>query len=196
MDARRLASFEPERKFDFCVTSPPYLNSFDYSDVYRPELFLTEQVGNNDELMKIRLRTIRSHVQADWKPPEKETFGTLYAKAIKELQEKKSKLWSPRLLEMVQAYFEDMERLLAALAARANPNALLKIAVGTSAYAGVVIPVDFILSEIAEAAGWETKDVAVVRRLRSSAQNWKHEDLQNNVPALRESIVVLRFPSR
>ena len=26
--------------FKLCVTSPPYLNSFDYTDVYRPELFL------------------------------------------------------------------------------------------------------------------------------------------------------------
>ena len=26
--------------FKLCVTSPPYLNSFDYTDIYRPELFL------------------------------------------------------------------------------------------------------------------------------------------------------------
>ncbi len=196
MDARQMELFEKKRRFDFCVTSPPYLNSFDYSDVYRPELFLTGQVGSNADLMKIRLRTVRSHVQANWKAPEKETFGTLYAKSIKELQAKKNDLWSPRILEMVQAYFEDMDRLLSALNKRANPNALLKIAVGTSAYAGVVVPVDFILAEIAEKNGWELKDVEVVRRLRSSAQNWKHEDGEKKVPELRESIVVLRSPSK
>jgi hypothetical protein len=196
MDARGMATFETTRRFDFCVTSPPYLNSFDYSDVYRPELFLTGQVGSNDQLMKIRLRTLRSHVQANWKPPVQNSFGSLYAKAIKELQAKKEELWSPRILEMVQAYFEDMEKLLLALSTRANPNALLKIAVSTSAYAGVVIPVDFILAEIAEKAGWELKDVEVVRRLRSSAQNWKHEDKETKVAELRESIVVLRHPTK
>lgn len=97
---------------------------------------------------------------------------------------------------MVQAYFEDMERLLSALSTRANPNALLKIAVSTSAYAGVVVPVDFILAEIAEKVGWELKDVEVVRRLRSSAQNWKHEDREKKVAELRESIVVLRHPAK
>ena len=29
------------KQFKLCVTSPPYLNSFDYTDVYRPELFQT-----------------------------------------------------------------------------------------------------------------------------------------------------------
>jgi hypothetical protein len=35
-----------DKKFDVCVTSPPYLNSFDYTDVYRPELFLGRWVRN------------------------------------------------------------------------------------------------------------------------------------------------------
>jgi len=95
---------------------------------------------------------------------------------------------------MVQAYFEDMERLLAALSVRANPGALLKIAVATSAYGGVVVPVDFILAEIAEQANWELQDVQVVRRLRSSAQLWKHEDRDKKVPELRESIIILKYP--
>lgn len=84
MDSRQLRTFEPARRFDFCVTSPPYLNSFDYSDVYRPELFLTGAVSDNDQLMRIRLRTVRSHIQADWQPPKKKTFGSLYAKAVEE----------------------------------------------------------------------------------------------------------------
>ncbi len=194
-DARKLAMTKQDR-FDFCVTSPPYLNSFDYSDVYRPEMFLTGVVTNNQELMQIRLKTVRSHVQANWKAPTKSEFGVLYAKTIKEVQTRVDALWCARIPEMVQAYFEDMEQLLKALAARANPNALLKIAVGTSAYGGIVVPVDLILAEIAEAVGWEMKEVQVVRRLRSSAQLWKHEDSGKNVPALRESIVVLRSPAK
>lgn len=194
MDCRGLVGVEKNRRFDFCVTSPPYLNSFDYSDVYRPELFLSGNVVNNDQLMRIRLQTVRSHLQANWKPPTKESYGVLYAKVIKELKARQNELWSTRIPEMVQAYFEDMEGLLIALASRANRNALLKIAVSTSAYGGVVVPVDLILAEIAEGVGWELKDVMVVRRLRSSAQNWKHEDRTSKVPALRESVVILRYP--
>jgi hypothetical protein len=195
MDARELADYTPKQHFDLCVTSPPYLNSFDYSDVYRPELFLAGFVSDNNQLMRIRLKTVRSHLQASWNAPVKNSFGTVYAKVLKEVLVRKNLLWSKRIPQMIQAYFEDMQKLLVALRERANPGALLKIAVATSAYGGVVVPVDFILAEIAEQAGWQLRDVQVVRRLRSSAQLWKHEDRYKKVPELRESLVVLKFPN-
>lgn len=191
-DCRTLATLPMVNRFDLCVTSPPYLNSFDYSDVYRPEMFLGGFVKSNEELMQIRLKTLRSHVQANWKSPTRENFGTIYAKVIKDVLARKDEFWSPRIPEMVQAYFEDMEKLIQALERRANDHALLKIAVATSAYGGVVVPVDFILAEIAELNGWELKEVQIIRRLRSSAQHWKHQDHENRVPELRESVVILR----
>lgn len=194
MDSRRLANCAV-RNFDLCVTSPPYLNSFDYSDVYRPEMFLAGYVCDNQQLMRIRLRTLRSHLQANWKAPVKARFGAMYAKAVKEIVARKQALWSVRIPEMIQAYFEDMEKLLVDLSNRANPGALLKIAVGTSAYGGVVIPVDFILAEIAEQTNWELQEIQVVRRLRSSAQLWSHGDRDKKVPELRESIIILRYPT-
>jgi DNA modification methylase len=196
MDSRNLGKYHGVARFDLCVTSPPYLNSFDYSDVYRPELFLAGYVTDNRQLMQIRLKTLRSHVQASWTDPVKTSFGTVYAKVLSDIILRKEVLWSARIPKMIQAYFEDMETLLVALAKKANAGASLKIAVATSAYAGVVVPVDFILAEIAEQAGWELRDVQVVRRLRSSAQLWKHEDHEKKVPELRESLVILRFPEK
>jgi len=190
-DVRQLVKKTRKRKFDLCVTSPPYLNSFDYSDVYRPEMFLAGLVSNNDELMKIRLRTIRSHVQATWRKPTQTSFGIIYKKVFEEMEQRQTKLWSRRLLMMVQAYFEDIQILLEGLKSQAKRNAVVKIAVGTSAYAGVVIPVDLIIGEIAEHLGWLLKDIQVVRRLRSSPQLWRHEDVEK-VPELRESIILLR----
>ncbi|HQV52788.1 MAG: hypothetical protein IPI00_02805 [Flavobacteriales bacterium] len=192
MDARRLSTHRDIRKFDLCVTSPPYLNSFDYTDVYRPELFLGGFVRTNADLMNIRLQTVRSHVQAAWAKPFNDDFGINYAKAYKELVVRKEQLWNPNIPNMIQAYFEDMAGLLKNLRNRAKPDAVLKIAVGTSAYAGVVIPVDFILADIAEKVGWLTQEVQVIRRLRSSGQHWNHEAHSTEVPALRESIVVLK----
>lgn len=192
MDSRKISSYRPAAKFDVCVTSPPYLNSFDYSDVYRPELFLGGFVKTNADLMRIRLKTVRSHLQANWLPPKRDGFGALYAKVLKEVCEKKDLLWSERIPQMIQAYFEDIEALLTALKARANKDAKLKIAIGTSAYGGIVIPVDLIIADIGERLGWLLEDVNVVRRLRSSGQHWKHETAKGDVPELRESIVVLR----
>jgi hypothetical protein len=192
MDSRQLSSYRPVSKFDLCVTSPPYLNSFDYSDVYRPELFLGGFVRTNADLMKIRLRTVRSHLQANWEPPSRDSFGVLYGTVLEELGEKRERLWNTRIPQMIQAYFEDVEGLLSALKTRANKGARLKIAIGTSAYGGVVIPVDLIIAEIGERVGWLLDDIAVVRRLRSSGQHWHHEAARVDVPELRESIVMFR----
>jgi len=192
MDARRLSSYWNKQKFDICITSPPYLNSFDYSDVYRPELFLGGYVTDNDQLMKLRLKTIRSHVQASWPPPVRNAYGAVFSKMFEKIKAKKDELWSVHIPEMIQAYFEDMECLLKSLKSKANKGAMVKIAVGTSAYAGVVVPVDLIIADIAENVGWLLKEVKVVRRLRSSGQLWKHEDQGKKVPKLRESIVILQ----
>ena len=118
-----------EDKFRICVTSPPYLNSFDYSDVYRPELFLGDFVVSTNDLMKIRLRTIRSHVQASWDVPTRDDFGAVYRKCVGDLRRVSGRFWDRRLLLMVQAYFEDMEGVLASLWARASRTASLWLVV-------------------------------------------------------------------
>jgi hypothetical protein len=104
-DARRLASSVSHERFRLCVTSPPYLNSFDYSDVYRPELFLAGFVDSNDSLMKIRLKTVRSHVQASWEKPTNDDFGVLYRDCISTIRDSSEGLWNHRLPSMIQAYF-------------------------------------------------------------------------------------------
>lgn len=190
-DARRLIVASPHDKFRLCVTSPPYLNSFDYSDIYRPELFLGGFVESTKSLMKLRLETIRSHVQAKWELPTKNEFGTLYQDCIANIQECTEDLWNPRIPKMVQAYFEDMEMILQGLRQKAYDNASLWLVVSTSAYAGVEIPVDLILAEIGQRAGWFLREVGVLRYLRSSSQHVKHvEDKDRKSVPLRESVVI------
>src|SRR5262249_26118824 len=91
--AARRAMMSYGRRFKLCYTSPPYLNSFDYSDVYRPELFLGRFVDSNAELALIRKSTIRSHVQANWQLPERSAFGKLYSTAIDEIRSRSGLLW-------------------------------------------------------------------------------------------------------
>ena len=170
--------FQNNNGLDPRVTSPPLtFNSFDYSDVYRPEMFLAGFVADNNQLMRIRLRTIRSHVQANWKLPVKTGFGTVYAKVLKEILLRKDRLWSARIpFRCIQAYFEDMEELLAALSERANPNALLKIAVATSAYAGSCSTGRFYLwlGDCGTSRLGACRMYKSCGALRSSAQLWKH----------------------
>ena len=195
-DARKVMVSEGQR-FKLCVTSPPYLNSFDYSDVYRPELFLGRFVGSNSDLARIRKSTIRSHVQANWEPPERASFGQLFTKVIGDVRSRSEILWDHRIPAMIQAYFEDMERILLRLRRLAEPGAAVWIVVATSAYAGVEVPVDFIIAEIAERSGWFLSDVGVIRHLRSSGQhaNKLGEEVSRALH-LRESIVILKTDRR
>ncbi|GHU55988.1 hypothetical protein FACS189442_4150 [Spirochaetia bacterium] len=50
-DTRSILKNNDIAKFKLCITSPPYLNTFDYTDIYRPELFLGQFIKNNDELI-------------------------------------------------------------------------------------------------------------------------------------------------
>lgn len=196
-DARVLVASAMREKFRLCVTSPPYLNSFDYSDVYRPELFLAGFVDSNDSLMKIRLKTVRSHVQASWEMPINDDFGVLYKDCISTIRESPEILWSGKLPAMVQAYFEDMEKILRGLRKRALDNGSLWLVVSTSAYGGIEIPVDLILAEIGQRSGWFLREVGVLRYLRSSSQHFKHVDdaARASVP-LRESVVIFDATQR
>ena len=190
-DARKVMLSEVQR-FKLCVTSPPYLNSFDYSDVYRPELFLGKFVGSNAELATIRRSTIRSHVQANWARPERDSFGQLFTNVMKEVRSRPDMLWDHRIPIMIQAYFEDMERVLLRLRRLALPGATVWIVVATSAYAGVEVPVDFIIAEIAERSGWYLREVGVIRHLRSSGQHInKLGEEGSRTLNLRESVIIL-----
>ncbi|MCX6842166.1 MAG: DNA methyltransferase [candidate division WOR-3 bacterium] len=192
-DARRSLRERTAGAFRLCITSPPYLNSFDYSDVYRPELFLGRFVDSNASLMRIRLRTIRSHVQATWSTPHEEDFGHLYRECMDKVRSSQTQLWSSRLPLMIQAYFEDMRDVLMSLRECAARNASTWMVVSTSAYAGIEIPVDLILAEIGQAAGWYLREVGVLRYLRSSGQQMNGLASGDHVSVpLRESVIVLQ----
>lgn len=181
-------------KFDICITSPPYLNSFDYTDVYRPELFLGKFVTNLKELYSLRHKTVRSHIQASWSIPTRDDFGLLYEKTMRSILKNKELLWDDKLPIMIQAYFEDMENILRRLLASASPSASAWIIVSNSAYAGIEIPVDLILAEIATKSGWFLREIKVLRYLkRISGQQWNKlpHDRDANRPMLRESAIVL-----
>jgi DNA modification methylase len=180
-------------EFSLCITSPPYLNSFDYTDVYRPELFLGKFVTSMPQLVKLRLRTLRSHVQVDWRRASEHEYGTRYADSLRLILARKDRLWDRRIPDMIKAYFEDMELVLKALRRSAAPTASVWIVVSTSAYAGVEIPVDLIIADIAGTCGWYLREVNVLRYLgRLAGQQWKElSEQKDSKPHLRESVVVL-----
>jgi hypothetical protein len=94
---------------------------------------------------------------------------------------------------MVQAYFEDIKAVLSSLRQRASDQGSVWLVVSTSAYAGVEIPVDLIIGDVATRCGWFLKEVAVLRYLdRLAGQQWTELSARENGPRLRESLVHLQ----
>lgn len=186
-DARNKLRKLQANSFDLLITSPPYLNSFDYSDVYRPELFVGGFIRSNDELRKIRLRTIRSHVQVKWESSEI-VSSPLIPPLLEQMTNKK--LWSPHLPAMVQSYFADMADIMKETSRVIRPKGQAWIVVSTSAYGGVEIPVDLILADVATRNGWKLHSVNVLRQMRAAGQHWSHLKPGAKLP-LRESLIIL-----
>ena len=107
-----------ESKFKLCITSPPYLNTFDYTDIYRPELFLGGFINSDAELRKLRHKTVRSHVQVNWKDPLDASFGSAFNDVFEKIASKRDMLMHKRIPEMIVAYFEDMKAILKSLKER------------------------------------------------------------------------------
>jgi len=184
-DSRSIIERDLTDKFSLCITSPPYLNTFDYTDIYRPELFLGQFINSMNELYDLRLNTVRSHVQAKWDKPTQKNFGTLYDVAIKEILSRQNHLMHKNIPIMIQAYFEDMQSILSTLKRKAKNNAELWLVVSTSAYAGIEIPVDMIIGEIGNRSGWYLKDIGVLRYLKKRKSKYSNE-----INQLRESVVI------
>jgi len=186
-DCRNILKTSNELKnFKLCITSPPYLNTFDYTDIYRPELFLGKFIKSPQSLYDLRLETVRSHVQVKWQRPYISDFGLLYEQTMKIINENKENLMSKNIPLMIQAYFEDMLNILKLLRSQAAKHAQIWFVISNSAYAGHEVPVDLIIGDIASQAGWYLKEIGVLRYLKKRKTKYS-----TNVYLLRESVIIL-----
>jgi len=178
---------EINKKFDLAITSPPYLNTFDYTDIYRPELLLGRFIKDSYSLYRLRINTVRSHIQAKWNLPNVNGIECILLKDIyQRLNSKKEKLMDSKIPLMILAYFEDMKIVFQQLAMKANKNAHLWIVVANSAYANEEIPVDLVLTDIAAKNGWKLQEIGVLREIRKRKTKYSPD-----ITKLRESIIIL-----
>lgn len=184
-DCRSILKAASLPEYKLCITSPPYLNSFDYTDIYRPELFLSGLITTQDQLRNLRTQTLRSHVETKLKMPTRSDFGFLYQEISKQIRERDDLLWDRQIPFMIQAYFEDIESILISLKNKAKEGAKIWFVVSNSAYAGVEIPVDLIIADIGTKIGLYLQEIGVLRYV-----NKRKTKYSNNIESLRESIVI------
>ena len=181
-DARALA--ESAEMADVAVFSPPYPNSFDYTDVYNVELWILGYLTDAASNRTLREATLRSHVQIKRDMSAGASQSTALAKSVEALRAIRSQLWNTNIPDMVDAYADDMRSIMLALHGRLRPGGRMYMVVGDSRYAGVDVPVAQILVEEAPALGYHVVRNEPFRSMRASPQ-------QGGKAELPETLIVL-----
>lgn len=186
-DVRKDISKIPNDSIDLVITSPPYLNSRDYTDIYLAELWILDLVKSYEDVIKLRRNTFISHVQIKHGDIEMLDIPEL-KNALDKLEHSKSDFWNSELPSMIKGYFKDMDTLFGQLKLKMKPNSKLFFNVANSAYYGVEIKVDEIVSAIAETHGFTINEIREARQLKPSSQQ------KETIKSLRESVIVMTLP--
>jgi DNA modification methylase len=156
---------------DVAIFSPPYPNSFDYTDVYNLELWMLGYLNCGLDNRKLRHRTLRSHVQTKWKTTARIASSSTLDETIEVLSRSREDLWNPHIPEMVGFYFDDLCRVFQQLARILKKGHHAVVAVGDSQYAGVHVNVANILIEAVAHFGFRLSERGAIRSMRNSSQH-------------------------
>ena len=182
-----ITNFVKDASVDLVITSPPYLNSRDYTDTYMLELKTLGLTKSNDEIRSLREKTLRSHVQIKWNDATR-IENRLLDDVLEKLQ-KKSKdeeLWNTSLIDMVRLYFVDMQAIFENLFYKIKQGGRVYFNVSNSAYYGVLINTLEICALIAENIGFHVIEIRKARLLKTSPQQ------KEDVVKLLEGVIVLQ----
>jgi hypothetical protein len=177
-DSRRMLSRVSEA--DVAVFSPPYPNSFDYTDVYNLELWMLGYLGSSADNASLRKGTFRSHVQTKWKETPRRATSVTLTKVITALTRRRGDLWNRNIPEMVGFYFDDLHTVFEHLRRILRPGHHVVVAIGDSQYAGVHIDVARILGECVAHLGFGLVKSGAIRSMRTSSQHGGKFDLSEH----------------
>jgi DNA modification methylase len=162
--------------FSAVITSPPYCNRYDYTRTYALELAL---LGVTESQLRRLRQTMLSCTVENREKVEllKQLNPRLLERAKKAFEEQVclrsilsylyaqrliGKLNNPGIPRMVRNYFWEMAVVICQLARVLAPSAPLIMVNDNVRYAGADIPVDLILSDIAEKCGFELEKIWVL----------------------------------
>ncbi|MEM1170585.1 MAG: hypothetical protein AAGJ08_16260 [Cyanobacteria bacterium P01_H01_bin.35] len=183
-DSRDLSNVKFPQKPTAIITSPPYPNRYDYTRIYSLELCFNF-VKNFEELKDLRFSILRSHIES--KVHDNDTPNhPVIAEVVNILRREDKTLNNPRIPDMLVGYFVDMSQVIQEWSRVLAPGAKVAMVVDNVRFAGELVPVDLILSEMAEKVGFKVERIIVARyKGNSSQQMGKY----GRVP-VRESVVV------
>ncbi len=180
---------------DFILTSPPYANRYDYTRTYALELVY---LGCSEEEVKVlRQAMLSCTVENRDKRTQLEQYYKCMGRdqefhrveavfqeqaalqevlVILEMYRKEGKLNNENIARLVRNYFYEMSFVIYELARLLKPGGIVAMVNDNVRYAGEEVPVDLILSDIAESFGLRTRHIWTLGRGKgnSSQQMGNH----------------------
>jgi hypothetical protein len=193
---RRAAAGE---RFDACITSPPYLNNFDYADATRLELYFLGTVSSWGEMCnEVRSGMVVATTQQSRRSravralAELRRFSSITSDVVRLTDrlgaERESRARGKEYDQVLPAYFADLARVLRHLHTNTAPGAFAAWVIGDSAPYGVYIDTPRLVGALAGDIGFSLVDDVAVR---SRGMRWRENGSRHQVP-LTERLITFR----
>lgn len=199
-DSRNMSKVK-DASVDLVVTSPPYLNNFDYADRTRLEMyFFGDAVSWGDITAKVRDKLViaattqvngsslpegmlKAEIRDAAPKIHKDLMKTIYALGV----EKKLKKGKKNYDWMVAGYFNGIFDILAECARTVKVGGEMNWVLGDSAPYGIHIPTEKFIGDLALELGFSSYSEEI---LRTRGDKWKNNPQRHGV-ALQESIITI-----
>ena len=174
-------------KYDLVLFSPPYLNGFDYSEIYKLELWLLEFVKHNEEWLNLRRNSVQSHWSVKFE--EKNVYkklhpdATIFNNILSDICDGTLNGSTKRVKLMIDGFVEDMHKLFSNLNRVVKPGGYTAYMVSTSMYGNHHVETDLLMAEIAENNGFELQEIIILKKRRSRV---------NGSFIIRDSVIILK----
>ena len=200
-DAREFARHAGRGPVDLVVTSPPYLNNYDYADRTRLETFFLGMYSSWGEITR-RVRDVlmtsattqvcmRDHAARSEMPAVRDASRDVHSELagiVRRLAGMRAGGRRAKAYDlMVAGYFEDITAVVEQVGRTLDAGGKLVLVLGDSAPYGVHVRTDEMIGRIAVALGFASYEVEVLRR---RGGKWAGNPQRHHVP-LRESIVTV-----
>lgn len=176
-----------KEKFSCIITSPPYCNRYDYTRTYALELAM---LGVDEELLRmLRQRMLSCTVEnkekdllsihPEWEVPLSIAQRQVLLRGIiayLEDMKNEGRLNNAGIVRMVRGYFYEMSCVIYECRRILKKGGYFFMINDNVKYAGVGIPVDLILSDLASSMGFEIRNILVLPQGKgnSSQQMGQH----------------------
>ena len=200
-DARKFDSYAGDGVIDLVVTSPPYLNNYDYADRTRLETYfwgiydswadITREVRDHLVMAattQVRMASMDNVRECPGIRSVDEGIHGELSDIISRLADMRAVKSGKKTYDYVVAgYFEDMLQVLISTRKVLKPGGRFVLVIGDSAPYGVHVPTEELVGRLGVAIGFSSYQV---EELRSRGGKWGHNSQRHKVP-LRESILTM-----